>query len=100
MGSGMPSWLMPVLAIVVGIPVIYLVYAFFIKKAPTEEEKMKKDDDYRPETIEEEGQGDAEEAEEEEEEEEDEAEDESESEEVAKPATRTGGQEKQIKLFS
>lgn len=106
--SGMPSWLMPLIAIVVGIPVIYLVYAFFIKKAPTEEEKMKKDDDYRPETIEEEqedaeevseeevveeeGQGDAEEAGQEDDEEEEEAEendDESESEEVAKPATRT-----------
>jgi len=48
------TWLLGVI-ITVGLVIAYVIYAIFIKKAsPTETEKMKKDDDYRPETIQEE----------------------------------------------
>jgi hypothetical protein len=52
--SGKP-WLRGVIMVTVGLVIAYVIYAMFIKKAsPTETEKMKKDDDYRPETIQEE----------------------------------------------
>merc|ERR1712038_377758 len=48
-------WILILIGVVVGIPVLFLIYRMCRPAAqPTEDEKMKKDDDYRPATIEEE----------------------------------------------